>query len=180
VKCARNRLAVSCLPLMLPYTNPTPALTAGLERKPAFPSRWRAPGSIAGALRGVRVRRIRYPAPEIKGIGDARPLMAGGKLCDVRTTSNDFGQTARRWNLAEYWESAGIPSGFAKAGRGRPPAADEMRLARRPSTTRMRRASNRPVLFACHFRRQVGFANRVVAKSFQVRMTRWRAPSRQS
>jgi hypothetical protein len=25
-------------------------LTAGLERKPAFPSRWRAPGSIGGGL----------------------------------------------------------------------------------------------------------------------------------
>jgi hypothetical protein len=32
--------------------------TAGLERKPAFPSRWRAPGSIAGVLRGVWVRAI--------------------------------------------------------------------------------------------------------------------------
>jgi hypothetical protein len=28
----------------------------GLERKPAFHSRWRAPGSIAGGLRGVWVR----------------------------------------------------------------------------------------------------------------------------
>jgi hypothetical protein len=31
---------------------------AGLERKPAIPSRWRAPGSIAGGLRGVWVRAI--------------------------------------------------------------------------------------------------------------------------
>jgi hypothetical protein len=33
-------------------------LTARLERKPAFPSRWRAPGSIGGGLRGVWVRAI--------------------------------------------------------------------------------------------------------------------------
>ena len=32
--------------------------TAGLERKSAFPLRWRAPGSIAGAIRGVWVRAI--------------------------------------------------------------------------------------------------------------------------
>jgi hypothetical protein len=32
--------------------------TAGFERKPAFPSRWRGPGSIAGGLRRVWVRAI--------------------------------------------------------------------------------------------------------------------------
>jgi len=31
---------------------------AGLERKPAFPPRWRAPGSTGGVLRGVWVRAI--------------------------------------------------------------------------------------------------------------------------
>jgi len=35
---------------------------AGLERKRAFPSRWRAPGSIVRVLRGVWVREIREPS----------------------------------------------------------------------------------------------------------------------
>ena len=45
---------------------------ARLERTPVFPSRWRAPGSIAGGLRGVWVRAIwraqPFPQPGCVGL----------------------------------------------------------------------------------------------------------------
>jgi hypothetical protein len=40
--------------------------TAGLERNPAFPSRWRGPGSIAGDLRGVWVRAVWRARPSAR------------------------------------------------------------------------------------------------------------------
>jgi hypothetical protein len=60
--------------------------TARLERKPAFPSRWRAPGSIDAVLRGVWVRAIWRVRP-----------FPGHTLQPPSPISNPFGTYVRRW-----------------------------------------------------------------------------------
>jgi len=60
-------------------------LTAGLDPIPAFPSCWRAPGSIAGGLRGVWCRRF--------SVCDRLRAHAAAALADL----NPFGTYVRRW-----------------------------------------------------------------------------------
>jgi hypothetical protein len=56
---SRTACVIELPPVAFPQRAPQPVdFTDGLERKPAFSSRWRAPRSIAGGLRGVWVRAI--------------------------------------------------------------------------------------------------------------------------
>jgi hypothetical protein len=58
--------------------------TAALDPKPAFPSRWHAPGSIAGGLRGVWVRAIWRARPF--------PLPARAKMSPLSKSGRGYGQ----------------------------------------------------------------------------------------
>jgi hypothetical protein len=74
--------------------------TAGLERKLAFLSRWRAPGSIAGGLRGVWVRAVSYGRhPRARTRQSPSP------------NSNPFGTYVRRWPVCwrRLWPRRGPP-----------------------------------------------------------------------